>query len=86
MLKEATEVLSLGQSIAYALKAAKEDGHTDWHDLPKFAPVVATARSAITGITKIDDELETATHEELMAFAQRAIEVAIALTSAIITK
>lgn len=86
MLKEANEVLALGQSIADALRSAKADGHTDWHDVPKFAPVVARARAAISGSTKISDELETATAEDLLELSQQAMEVAIALIAAILTK
>lgn len=85
-MKEANDLLALGQSIADATKSAKSDGHTDWMDLPKFAPVVAKAYAAVQGSDKIDDEIETATPDELVDFAQRAIETALALINALIAK
>jgi hypothetical protein len=84
MLKEATEVLALGQELATALTSAKADGHVDWMDLPKFAPVIGKAKAAIDGSEKIASEFSTASQEDLVVFAQHALEVAMALVAAVI--
>lgn len=85
-MKEANEVLQLGEAIAAALTEAKKDGDIDWMDLPKFAPVIGRAKAAIEGADKIDDEFLAATTEELVAFSQRALQLLLGLTKAVISK
>lgn len=85
-MKEATELLQLGEALASALVEAKKDGDIDWMDLPKFAPVIGKAKAAIEGGDKIDDEFKAASAEQLAAFSQRALQLLLTLTSAVITK
>lgn len=86
MLKESNDVLDLGQAVADALAAAKADGHIDWMDLPKFAPVIAAAKAAIEGGDQVPSELSGASTEDLIALAEKAVKVSLALVAAVISK
>jgi hypothetical protein len=85
-MKEANELLELGEALAKALTEAKKDGNINWMDLPKFAPVIGKAKAAVEGGDKIDDEFKAASAEQLADFSQRALQLLLALTSAVITK
>jgi hypothetical protein len=85
-MKEATELLELGEALAKALAEAKKDGDINWMDLPKFASVVGKAKAAVEGGDKIDDEFKAANAEQLAAFSQRALQLLLNLTAVVISK
>lgn len=84
MLKEATDLLVLGEDLAKAIVAAKADGHVDWMDAPKFAGLIPDARAAIDGGNMVPGEFSTATREELVAYAERAFAMGVSLVAAVI--
>jgi len=85
-MKETLEMLALVDELAKSIKAAKADGVINWMDIPKFAPLIASARLAIEGSDKIDDEFRSAAPEEMTAVAERSLQSVLALVSAIIEK
>lgn len=84
--KEAGEVITMLEDLAGAIVAAKADGHVDWMDLPKFAPVVMSARAAVEGGDKIPAEIKSMTGPQAMALAEQAISAAMKLVAAVIKK
>lgn len=84
MLKESNDVLVLGDDLAKAWSAAQADGHVDWLDLPKFAPLISDAKAAIEGADKVATEFANATREELVEFAEHALKTALALVAAVV--
>lgn len=84
--KETGEVITMLDDLANAIVAAKADGHVDWMDLPKFAPVVLDARAAVEGGDLIPAEIKSMTGEQAQALAEKAIMAAMKLVAAIIKK
>jgi hypothetical protein len=85
-LKESNDILVLAAALSQSIKSAKADGHVDWMDLPKFAPVVLAAKAAIEGGDKVPGEFSAATTDELVQFAQAAFEAITGLVEAVISK
>jgi hypothetical protein len=57
-LEQSKDVVAAIMSIAVAIEAAKkDDGAIGWGDVNKLIPVVIAAHQAISGATKIKDEL-----------------------------
>lgn len=73
-------------TLAECLREAKKDGHIDWLDLPKFAPMIAAARKAVDGGDQIRAELTELDEKETQQIVDRAFLALTSLADAVLSK
>lgn len=85
-IKESLEIVELLKTVAEAISAAKDDGHINWFDVPKFAPVIVSARRAVENSHLIDDEIKDLSAEESQVLAKAALVAGTLLMEAVLKK
>lgn len=83
-IQQTQELLALLPVLAEQLKKALADGQLNVFDIPKFFPVIASARLAFEGARDIPEELKDLTRDELLVVLQQAWDGVAALVSAVV--
>lgn len=84
-IKETMDVVALIETTAVEITAAKADGHIDWRDAPKVAPVLVALKTALDGGNLIPEELKDLDSGEVQTLLEATLTAAQHLAMAIVS-
>jgi len=83
-IKNILEVFDMLDALAHAIKLAKADGKVNWLDIPKFARVLPSARTALQNSELIIPELVDLNEDEAKIVLDRLIKASTDIMNAVL--